>query len=186
MQDTGRQRKSFVGYEYREIIAESSQVSFLLDGYECFGWEPDGGLTENGGKKNPSYPKKTAIHLKRNRKIINKMELTRLQRNFEACVKEIEALEKSKTSVATIYALIVGMLGTAFMAGSVFAVTAQPPYIVLSIILAVPAFIGWIVPYFLYKRVTRKQTERLTPLIEQKYDEIYEICEKGNKLLYKA
>lgn len=108
MQDTGRQRKSFVGYEYREIIAESSQVSFLLDGYECFGWEPDGGLTENGGKKNPSYPKKTAIHLKRNRKIINKMELTRLQRNFEACVKEIEALEKSKTSVATIYALIVG------------------------------------------------------------------------------
>ncbi len=28
------------------------------------------------------------------------------------------------------------------------------------------------------------QEEQITPLIEAKYDEIYEICEKGNKLLY--
>lgn len=184
MEDTGRQRKNFVGYEYKEIIAESGRVSFLLDGYECFGWKLDESLAENRGSKNPSYPKKEILHLKRNRKIINKMELTRLQRNFEACVKEIEALEKSKTSVATIYALMVGIIGTAFMAGSVFAVTAQPPYMILSIILAIPAFVGWIIPYFLYRRVVRKQTEKLEPLIEQKYDEIYEICEKGNKLLY--
>lgn len=184
MEDTGRQRKNFVGYEYKEIIAESSRISFLLDGYECFGWELDESLVGNKESKNPSYQNKTVLHLKRNRKIINKMELTRLQRNFEACVKEIEALEKSKTSAATIYALVVGVIGTAFMAGSVFAVTAQPPYIILSILLAIPAFIGWIVPYFLYKGVTRKQTEKLEPLIEQKYDEIYDICEKGNKLLY--
>ena len=184
MEDTGRQRKNFVGYEYKEIIAESGRVSFLLDGYECFGWELDESLTESRESKNPSHPKKAVLHLKRNRKIINKMELTRLQRNFEACVKEIDALEKSRTSAATIYALVVGIIGTAFMAGSVFAVTAQPPYIVLSILLAIPAFIGWIIPYFLYRRITRKQTEKLTPLIEQKYDEIYEICERGNKLLY--
>lgn len=176
MEDTGRQRKNFVGYEYKEIIAESSRISFLLDGYECFGWE----LDEN----NPSYPKKEVLHLKRNRKIINKMELTRLQRNFEACVKEIETLERSKTSAATIYALVAGIIGTAFMAGSVFAVTAQPSHIILSIFLAIPAFAGWIIPYFLYRRVVRERTEKFTPLIEQKYDEIYEICEKGNKLLY--
>lgn len=39
-------------------------------------------------------------------------------------------------------------------------------------------------PYFLYKKIVRNQTEKLTPMIEAKYDEIYEICEKGNKLLY--
>lgn len=86
--------------------------------------------------------------------------------------------------IATVCALAVGIIGTAFMAGSVFAVTARPPHVILSIILAVPAFAGWMIPYFLYKRVARKQTEKLAPLIEQKYDEIYEICEKGNKLLY--
>lgn len=68
------------------------------------------------------------------------------------------------------------------MAGSTFAVTAQTPYIILSVLLAVPGFIGWLIPYFLYRKVAGKQTERIVPLIEQKYDEIYEICEKGNKL----
>lgn len=122
--------------------------------------------------------------MKRNRKITNKTELTRLQRNFEACVGEIQALEKNKTSGATIYAMVCGIIGTAFMAGSTFAVTAQPPHIILCIILAVPGLIGWILPYFLYKRTVWKQTEKMSLLIEEKYDEIYEICEKGNKLLY--
>ena len=69
------------------------------------------------------------------------------------------------------------------MAGATFAVTAQTPHIILCIILAIPGFLGWILPYFLYKVGVRKQTEKITPLIEEKYDEIYEICEKGNKLL---
>ena len=184
MEDTGRQNKSFVAYEYKEIVTESSQASFLLDGYECFGWELDESMTVHRESINSPYQKKTILHLKRNRKIVNKTELTRLQRNFEACVKEIEALEKSKTSSATMYALIVAIIGTAFIAGSVFAVTAQTPYIILSALLAVPGFIGWILPYFLYKKTAENQTEKIVPLIEQKYDEIYEICEKGNKLLY--
>ena len=184
MEDTGRQKKSFVAYEYKEIIAESSQESFLLDGYECFGWELDESMAGRRESINSPYQKKAVLHLKRNRKIVNKTELTRLQRNFEACVKEIEALEKSKTSSATMYALIVAIIGTAFIAGSVFAVTAQTPYIILSVLLAVPGFIGWILPYFLYKKTAENQTEKIVPLIEQKYDEIYEICEKGNKLLY--
>ncbi len=43
--------------------------------------------------------------------------------------------------------------------------------------------VGLTLPYFLYKMGVKKQTERITPLIEEKYDEIYEICEKGSKLL---
>lgn len=124
------------------------------------------------------------MHLKRNRKIVNKAELTRLQRNFEACVNEIDALEKAKTSVAAMYAMTLGIIGTAFIAGATFAVTAQPPYYILCILLSIPGFLGWVFPYFIYKRIVKKQTEKLTPLIEEKYDEIYEICEKGNKLLY--
>lgn len=175
-------KKQFMAYDYKEVVTNREQVSFLLDGYECFGWEQDenyAGLID----VNPYIPKMT-IRLKRNRKILNKMELTRLQRNFEACVKEIEMLEQSKTSKGTMYSLMIGLIGTAFMAGSVFAVTAQPPMIFLSIVCAIPAFIGWILPYFVYKKMVKKETERLTVLIKKKYDEIYEICEKGNKLLY--
>lgn len=176
---------SFIAYEYKEIIAESSKASFLLDGYENFGWEVDKNLSESIIEDNSfAHQKKVILRLKRNRKIINKVELTRLQRNFEACVNEINELENSKTSVAIMYALSVGILGTAFMVESVFAATAQAPNIGLCILFAIPAFIGWILPYFIYKRTVVRKTEKVTPLIEKKYDEIYEICQKGNKLLH--
>lgn len=184
MEENGTKQKEFVGYEYKEVIADKSRVSLLVDGYENFGWEVDGNISEFYEEcKNPQKQNKVILRLKRNRKIINKMELTRLQRNFESCVREIEMLEKSKTSSATMYALILGILGTAFMAGSTFAVTAQSPHIILCILLAIPGFLGWILPYFVYRRVIGKQTEKVTPLIEDKYDEIYEICKKGNRLL---
>lgn len=80
--------------------------------------------------------------------------------------------------------LIVAMIGTAFMAGATFAAVAQLPHIILSIILALLGFAGWIAPIFLHKSIVRKQTEKVAPLIEEKYDEIEEICEKGSKLPY--
>lgn len=184
MSTSEKRQKNFIGYEYKEITTDSSRVSFLLDGYESFGWELDEKIQERGNYVNAASGHKATLYLKRNRKIINKTELTRLQRNFEVCVAEIDALENLKTSAATMYAIILGILGTAFMAGATFAVTAQPPHYILCILLAVPGFLGWIFPYFLYKRKTEKQTKKLIPLIEAKYDEIYEICEKGSKLLY--
>lgn len=188
MDHTEVKRKTFIGYEYKEIVADSEKASFLLDGYESFGWQVDENFTENlvmGGKGvAQGLYGKVMLRLKRDRKMVNRMELTRLQRNFEACVREIEELERAKTSRPTMWALIIGILGTAFMAGSVFAITAQPPHILLCIILAVPAFVGWVVPYFLYRKMLGVQTEKMNPVIEGKLDEIYEICEKGSKLLY--
>lgn len=170
-------KKSFVGYEYKEITVSENMVSMYLDCYENFGWLPEKELS-NVGK--PHY---VTIRMKRDRKIINKMELTRLQRNFEACVLDLEKLERAKTSAATIWSLVVGIAGTVFMAGSTFAVTHEPPVIWLCVLLAIPGFIGWIFPYFVYRKVVKRQTERVEPLIEQKMDEIYEVCEKGHSLL---
>lgn len=173
--------KKFMSYDYKEVEAERNMIPFLRDGYENFGWETEEKVPE--GKTHPNQNHKSILQMRRNRKIMNKPELQRLQSHFEACVKDVKALEKSKESKATMVSLIVGILGTAFMAGSVFAVTAEEPFIVLCIILAIPGFIGWIVPYFLYKRILEKQTQLINPLIEKKYDEIYEICEKGSRLL---
>lgn len=185
MDAVGKGQSNFVGYDYKEVAAEGTRLSLLLDGYENFGWELDQRAAENAGHGNgTSSMHRQTLRLKRNRKIINKMELTRLERNFEACINEIDKLEKGKTDTATMYALIFGIIGTAFMAGSVFAVTATPPIYILCIILAIPGFLGWIFPYFLYKEIVKRQTERVIPLIEKKYDEIYGLCEKGSKLLH--
>lgn len=167
----------YTSYEYMELSVKDNLASFYLDCYESFGWKQD----ENFPPHNVNG--KVQIKLKRSRKIVNKMELTRLQRHFEADMQEINALENSKTSTANMVSIIIGVIGTAFMAGSVFAITAAPPVVWLCIVLAVPAFAGWILPYFVHKKVKNEKTKKVTPYIEAKYDEIYEICEKGHSLL---
>lgn len=161
----------------KKITVAEENASWYLDCYESFGWEQDDNAPPiSGGHM-------VTLSLKRDRKIINKAELTRLQRNLEACVAEISHLERSRQSAATMWALIVGVIGTAFMAGSVFAVTHEPPIIWLCILLAIPAFIGWITPYFLYRSIEARHTAKIQPMIEAKQEEIYELCEKGHNLL---
>lgn len=171
------ERKSFVGYEYKEITVNANLVSMYLDCYENFGWTAE---EESYDREKPHH---VTIQMKRDRKIINKMELTRLQRNFEACANDLGRLEKAKTTAATIWSLAFGIAGTVFMAGSTFAVTHEPPIIWLCVLLAIPGFIGWILPYFVYREIVKKQTEKLQPLIEEKLEEIYQVCEKGHSLL---
>lgn len=170
-------KKNFVAYDYLDISVPADDVSFYLDAYENFGWEAD--------EKTSFDPTLGKVHIffRRDRKIINKQELTRLQRNFGSCINEVNALEASKTSTARMAALTIGIIGTAFMAGSVFAVTATPPLIILSIILGIPGILGWILPYFVYKKVVASRTRKIAPLVEEKMDELYEICEKGHRLL---
>ncbi|MGN1027330.1 MAG: hypothetical protein ACI4P4_13115 [Faecousia sp.] len=170
-------KSPFVGYEYKEVVVSREQAGMYADCYEAFGWqvEESACLPGNGGM--------VTIHMKRDRKIINKMELTRLQRQFEACTRDIAELERSKTSAATAWSLVVGFTGTAFMAGSVFAVTNEPPVYWLCVLLVVPAFAGWVFPYFLYRYMVQTQIKKVQPLIEAKQDEIYEVCEKAHSLL---
>ena len=182
MKENKVEKQDFIAYEYKEVTIDSSRASFMLDCYENFGWELDERMTEY--ENHPNAAKKTILRMKRNRKLVNKVELTRLQRHFEACVEEMKTLEKNKTSKASIYAFTIGMIGTAFLAFSTFAVTGNPRNILLSIILAIPGIAGWIAPYFIYKKIVQKQIQKITPLMEAKYDEVYEVCAKGNKLLY--
>ena len=86
-------------------------------------------------------------------------------------------------SEEVIAAIAVGLVGTAFLAGSTFAVTHQPPMIPLCILLAIPGFLGWIVPWFLYRAMVRRRSRVVEKLLEKKYNEIDEICQKGHQLL---
>lgn len=178
MAENDKERNPFVGYEYKKILVDKEKASMYLDCYENFGWAAD----ENAAGKS-GHSRQITVQMKRDRKLVNRMELTRLQQHFEACANEIETLEKSKVTVATVWALIMGVIGTAFMAGSTFAVTHEPPVIWLCIVLAVPGLAGWILPYFLYHFMYRKRTKKVQHLIEEKQEELYEICEKGHSLL---
>lgn len=188
--EIGSTKADYVGYEYREISVPREHVSLCLDSYPCFGWEVDPNHAQAGRRNNSALPavpgpKDTVtLYFRRVRSISNKAELTRLQRNFDGCIAELGALEQSKTTLGMVASLTVGLLGTAFIAGSTFSVVSTPPMIWLTILLAIPGFLGWIVPYFLYRAIVRRKTAQIEPLMEQKYDEINNICQKGCRLLH--
>lgn len=171
------EKKDYIGYEYKEVNVRPEEVSWYLDCYENFGWIKDENMDAPYGSHIAT------ICLKRDRKLINKTELTRLQQHFEACMKDIGMLQKKKTSTATAVSFTTAFIGTAFMAGSTFAVVHEPPVIWLCVLLAVPGLLGWILPYFIHKAIIRKKVQEIQPLIEAKREEIYEICEKGHSLL---
>ena len=71
MDQTGNRKRAFVGYEYKEVCADKNQLSFLIDGYENFGWEVDGNVCEKADAgRNPQFQNKRILHLKRNRFLI--------------------------------------------------------------------------------------------------------------------
>jgi hypothetical protein len=169
--------ENFVVYECKDITVRRDMESLYADSYPSFGWTLEGTGAHVLGLSS------VMLKFKRDRKTRNKAELTRLQRQFESIVGEIERLENSKTIGASIVAFTVGIVGTAFLAGSVFAITATPQNIPLCIILGVPGFIGWALPYFLYTRILKKRIDTVTPLIDGQYDAIYEVCERAGALL---
>lgn len=175
MNEISKNEKNFIGYEYKEVTVDRDKEGVYMDGYPNFGWKLDGGSDTIFGLSTIN------LRFKRDRKIPNKAELTRLQRQFESNVNEIEKLEQSKITSASIAAYTIGLIGTAFMAGSVFAFLGD--MIPLCIVFAVPAFIGWVLPYFSFLKIKSSRIKTVTPLIEQQYDSIYEVCEKAHNLL---
>ena len=167
--------KEFIGYEYHSISVPPDMESIYADGYQNFGWVCE--------EVSPSPIGSAAVNMnfKRNRKIRNKAELTRLQRQFEACADEIVTLKKSTKSYATIAAFTIGLLGCSFLAGAVFSYMAG--MLPLMVVFAIPGFLGWILPIFFYQSLLAKRRARNAPLIDKKHDEIYDVCEKANHLL---
>lgn len=165
-------------YEYKDLTVEETKQSLYRDAYVNFGWE------SIESKHTATLPGKVDLHFRRDRKILNRAELIRLQRNFEACMETLEKLEHVRDRSPKAYAIGLGLIGTVLVAGAVFAVTAPQPLILPAVVMAVPGFLGWILPGFLYRFLRKKHSQRVEPLMDAVYDEIYEVCEKGHKLLH--
>ena len=199
------QNKKSMNYEYKSVVVDRDKEAVWKDSYQNMGWEME--KSQPAIVKHVYWPirimiaplaiipgtpfakmaadhkseTKVELTFKRNRNLDNKAEINRLQLKFETAVKTIGQLEASRITGAAAAAYIIGLLGTIFMAGSVFSYLAG--LLLPSIVLAVPGFICWLLSYFVYQGFKDKKTRKVAPMIEEQYDAIYDICQKANMLI---
>jgi len=162
----------FIMNEYLEVNVKPNLVSLCSDCYHALGW-----TIVNTSNRIDSV----TLRMQRDRKIKNRVALCDLQRKCEDAFITIEKLEKSKTTNPMAASLSLGLIGTIFVAGSVFAYLAS--LILVCVILAIPGFAIWGSAYFVYYKLLKKSKDTINPMIDQNYDLIYEACEKAIHLL---
>lgn len=98
-------------------------------------------------------------------------------------MNQIQTMQKQADSIPLAAGLIAGVLGTVFVGGAVFAVTAARPLIWLMVLLAIPGFGLWGAAYPICRKEQQRQKDWLLPMIDQKYEEAAETARKAKNLL---
>lgn len=168
-------RPGFIAYEYTTVKVDRDMETLYKDAYGNYGWAVDG-----YGSSTPGAPGVT-LKFKRDRRIENRAMVLELQRKSDAALQSISDMERQKSVVPTVAAVSVGVVGSAFLAGSVFALEAD--HLVVSIILGAVGLLGWLAGYVTHGRVKSRKIAQLTPQIDAQYDVIYATGEQASRLL---
>lgn len=179
-----KMKEDYIAYEYLSINVNNDLEPMYIDCYENFGWIP----INKTGKRDyyiNSNPKQNLVNIKfkRNRKIKEKEKLNVLQKKCEENFKIIDKLEKTPDSKGTMYSLIEAFIATVFIAISVFAITGEKVVWFPAIFCGTIGIIGWITPYFIYKKIKEKWELKNKAKIEEQYDIIYSTCEQARNIL---
>lgn len=161
----------FVGYEYTSVRVSAARESMVVDSYRNFGWLPDG--SRNG-----------MLRFKRDRSLLNKTELTRLQRQFDSHLRELDSLEKVPGHKSSLIGWCVGLLGCVFLGGATFSYLGG--FMVLMVVLAVPGFLCWLGAAPIANKIRRIVEVRNEPAIDHLYDMNYDVCRRANSLLMRG
>lgn len=164
----------YVGYEYEEITVKQYLKSLYKDCYPYFGWNLEE-LADRGRNNNL-----VCMRFKRERNKWNEDELKRLQKKFDSYVKEIENMEFEKRTIATAVAGNIGIFGILILGLSLY--TGIVHNEIIGIIFAIPGIIGVSTPYHLYQMIRKHKDEELQPRLEQKFEEIDQVCRRVYEL----
>lgn len=195
----------YIGYEYKTVTVSNEMEHFWIDNMKHFGWE--------FGKKDPAMikhvwgpirlmiaplslipgspcgkwivdresKKKSVLTFKRDKKLPSKDQISNLEISFEQNASKIETLDASKTTGATVAAYTIGLIGTVFLGAATFAYLYG--LLSLCIILAIPGFICWVLPFFVKHVMAARKSAVVQPQIEKVYEDIDQICRKANAIM---
>lgn len=169
-------QRSFVSYDYLTVAAPRDLESLHADTYRNFGWDLESRALD------PRRPGTVLLKLKRDRHLKNRGAVMELQRRCTAALDSITHLERSKSAAAMQVSLGFGIVGSALLAVSVFAMTDWD-LPALTIIAGALGLLGWAAGYFSHARVQARRAETVAPLIDEQYEVVYATSEEAASLL---
>lgn len=180
--ETQESKKSdYVAYEYLSVNVNKEFAPIYTDCYENLGWQNIISLDNENIIIIRGKEQMVNLRFRRARKIKNRSMLVSLQKKCENALRKINKLEKSKETGAMIASLTIGATGLSFLIGGIFSfLSSKTAMVVVSFLLAC---IGFVFPYYTYKKMRISRDLKVAPLIEEQYDLIYEVCEQARILL---
>lgn len=162
----------FVAYEYTTVRAPRDLARLYEDTYRAFGWI----VTDEH-----NAPGAVEFKLKRDRSIRSRSAISELERKAEQALTNIGRLKSSPHTFAMSSAMTVGLIGTAFIAGSVF--TLLGGFIFASVALGVVGLLGWAGGAASFFAVRKRRTAKLAARMDDEYRAVYESSEQATRLL---
>ena len=196
-------KENFVAYEYKDITVKRNSAGMYIDCMENFGWtlvENDGydvqalltnlnpvNLGKNIASVAQSFgetadPSETmTLKFKRDRRIENKQQLDKLERDYEEALAAIHKVERKNVAQTMGISLGTGIIGTVFISLAVYNFVFSN--IVLGVLFAAVGAVGWAIGFFSNMKIGKKKSSQTEPYVEEQLNIVYSACEKAHALL---
>ena len=188
-----KSNSEFVAYEYKSIMVKRASAAIYTDCLNNFGWElvdeEDYGFSSMLSSVAPAYScvsaadshEMVALKFKRNRRISNKPELDRLERQCEAALASIGGLERKNSAYTMGVSLGAGLVGTLLLSLAVYSFISSS--IVVGVLLAALGVAGWGIGFFANRKIGRRRSAQSGPMVQTQLELVHTACEQAHALL---
>lgn len=172
------ENEKVITYDYKTVNVKREMEFMLTDAYEALGWEL---VCSAMSDSSLLY---VSLSFKRNRKIKNKIELHKLQSKIDSTLQKIGVLQTKKSMAGMTPALSIGIGGALVFGGglSMALLLSGIGGLVGGIILCVAGAAVATTAYPFYKKLSKKQLEKIEPMLETELDNLSDYCEQAANL----
>lgn len=170
--------ENIVSYDYKTVKVKRSIETLVCDTYESLGWE----LVNTSSVEGSLFY--VNLSFKRNRKIENKVELLKLQDKADNVIANIDNMQNKKKNAGLTASLSTGIAGALVFGGgmSMSMLLNGIGYMIGGIALGLVGIGICVLAYPLFKKINKKKSTQIEPLLENEYDKLADICEQALKI----
>ncbi len=168
-----------ITFDYKTVKVKREMEVIVGDAYENLGWEL---VSSNSAEGSPF---EVILSFKRDRKIENKIGLLKLQQKIDLCLAEIDTFQRKRKTGGIVAGISMGVVSALTFGGGLSMCLCLKGLgfmlggIAIGLVGVGLGFLSWVIA----KKVAKKKNEDLTPIIEQEFDNLADLCETARNIV---